>query len=248
MAKPDWEAIESAYRAGVLSLREIAAQYGNGITEGAIRKKAAKLDWVRNKKSGTQVRKSGTQKNSVRTNQSPVKSGDGEKYAEGKGDSPQETKPETVRRKVVTNHPLFQPGNQHALKHGGYGRRMLLSDAVTEDAQALTLDDELFWLRAANLTASENIGRWRVELEDAESEDAKKVLRYNISAAEKAMHRNTARIESIEYTKGNIAKMQIDSAYRHAATEKVEMEIDVMRDGGSDNAIVVHNPLPIPGR
>ncbi|QZN98222.1 hypothetical protein K6K13_08370 [Symbiopectobacterium purcellii] len=78
MAKPDWEAIESAYRAGVLSLREIAAQYGDGITEGAIRKKAAKLDWVRNKKNGTQVRKSGTQKNSVRTTKSPVKSGDGE--------------------------------------------------------------------------------------------------------------------------------------------------------------------------
>lgn len=29
---------------------------------------------------------------------------------------------------------------------------MLLSDAITEDAQMLTLDDELFWLRAASLT------------------------------------------------------------------------------------------------
>ncbi|MBT9428925.1 terminase small subunit [Candidatus Symbiopectobacterium endolongispinus] len=54
MAKPDWEAIESAYRAGLLSLREIAEQYGGGITEGAIRKRAAKLGCVRNKKSGTQ--------------------------------------------------------------------------------------------------------------------------------------------------------------------------------------------------
>ncbi|MCW2485735.1 terminase small subunit [Candidatus Symbiopectobacterium sp. NZEC127] len=66
MAIPDWGAIESAYRAGVLSLREIAEQYGDGITEGAIRKRAVKLGWVRNKKSGTQkgtqVRKSGTQK------------------------------------------------------------------------------------------------------------------------------------------------------------------------------------------
>ncbi|WP_165708304.1 terminase small subunit [Pectobacterium polaris] len=61
---PDWGAIETAYCAGVLSLREIAAQHN--ITEGAIRKKAAKLGWVRNKKGGTQkstqVRKSGTQK------------------------------------------------------------------------------------------------------------------------------------------------------------------------------------------
>ncbi|MBN3188631.1 terminase small subunit [Pectobacterium brasiliense] len=51
---PDWGAIETVYCAGVSSLREIATQYGNGITEGAIRKKAVKLGWVRNKKSGTQ--------------------------------------------------------------------------------------------------------------------------------------------------------------------------------------------------
>ncbi|HIE2547659.1 TPA: hypothetical protein ACXLF2_004815, partial [Klebsiella pneumoniae] len=45
MATPDWEAIESAYRAGVLSLRDIGDKYG--VTEGAIRKRAKKFDWVR---------------------------------------------------------------------------------------------------------------------------------------------------------------------------------------------------------
>lgn len=45
MAKPDWEAIESAYRAGLLSLREIASQHG--ISEGAIRKRAKRNDWAR---------------------------------------------------------------------------------------------------------------------------------------------------------------------------------------------------------
>lgn len=57
MATPDWEAIESAYRAGVLSLRDIGDKYG--VTEGAIRKRAKKFDWVR--KASTQVRKNGTQ-------------------------------------------------------------------------------------------------------------------------------------------------------------------------------------------
>lgn len=141
----------------------------------------------------------------------------------------------------------FAPGNQHALKHGGYGRRMLLSDAITEDAQMLTLDDELFWLRAANLTAAENIGRWKEEAEGLTTDEAKD-LHSLISAAEKAMHRNTARIESLEYTKGNIVKMQVEAAYREAATEKVELEIGVMKDGDKDNAVVVHNALPIPGR
>ena len=45
MAKPDWEAIETAYRAGMMSLREIASQHG--ISEGAIRKRAKRDDWSR---------------------------------------------------------------------------------------------------------------------------------------------------------------------------------------------------------
>lgn len=46
MAKPaDWEAIESAYRAGLMSLREIASQHS--ISEGAIRKRAKRDDWSR---------------------------------------------------------------------------------------------------------------------------------------------------------------------------------------------------------
>jgi predicted DNA-binding protein YlxM (UPF0122 family) len=45
MTKPDWEAIESAYRAGLMSLREIASQHN--ISEGAIRKRAKRGDWSR---------------------------------------------------------------------------------------------------------------------------------------------------------------------------------------------------------
>lgn len=45
MTKPDWEAIESAYRAGLMSLREIASLHS--ISEGAIRKRAKRDDWSR---------------------------------------------------------------------------------------------------------------------------------------------------------------------------------------------------------
>lgn len=45
MGKPDWEVIETAYRAGVMSLREIASQHS--ISEGAIRKRAKRDDWSR---------------------------------------------------------------------------------------------------------------------------------------------------------------------------------------------------------
>lgn len=246
MATPDWEAIESAYRAGVLSLRDIGDKYG--VTEGAIRKRAKKFDWVRN--SGTQVRKngtqSGTQKSKARTSEKPASAGRTQKSTQPKAEPPPDTKPIRGSRTAPPTN-AFQPGNQNALKHGGYGRRMLLSDAITEDAQMLTLDDELFWLRAASLTAAENIGRWQTELETADNEQAKD-LHDLISQAQKAMHRNTARIESLEYTKAAIIKQRVDAAYREAATEKVELEIDVLKDGDKDNAIVVHNSLPIPGR
>lgn len=42
---PDWERIESDYRAGLLSVREIAAS--QGITHGAINKRAKRDGWVR---------------------------------------------------------------------------------------------------------------------------------------------------------------------------------------------------------
>jgi len=49
MATPDWEAIESAYRAGLMSIREIASQ--QGITHTAINKRAKKERWERDLKA-----------------------------------------------------------------------------------------------------------------------------------------------------------------------------------------------------
>ncbi|HEE4467328.1 hypothetical protein L0E04_19675 [Klebsiella pneumoniae] len=130
----------------------------------------------------------------------------------------------------------FQPGNQQALKHGGYARRLLLKDEVIEDAKALTLEDELFRLRANNLVAAENIGRWLTKLEDAKGDQERKVLMENISAAEKAMMRNTVRIESIVGTLATVGKIFADTDYRKAATDKVSLEADrLRRDAGIDD-------------
>ncbi|EPR6886040.1 hypothetical protein ACU769_000327 [Klebsiella variicola] len=246
MAKPDWGALQHQFLAehaktGISPKDWCAAQglnyssakrYIKVTTYGAnSQKKSA------NKSANSQKEKGGASKNGkVKKNQPDT---------DTRSKSP-ETKPIRGSRTAPPTN-AFQPGNQNALKHGGYGRRMLLSDAITEDAQMLTLDDELFWLRAASLTAAENIGRWQAGLETADSDQAKD-LHDLISQAQKAMHRNTARIESLEYTKAAIIKQRVDAAYREAATEKVELEIDVLKDGDKDNAIVVHNSLPIPGR
>ena len=43
--RPDWEAIESAYRAGSLSIRAIGEKYG--VSEGTIRSRAKSKGWLR---------------------------------------------------------------------------------------------------------------------------------------------------------------------------------------------------------
>ncbi|EPJ7090407.1 TPA: hypothetical protein U2L42_004606 [Citrobacter amalonaticus] len=246
MAKPDWGALQHQF---------LAEHAKSGISpkdwcEAQGLNYASAKRYIKIANGGANSQKKSANKTANSQKRKISKRGDSETEDKCKGSPKPSNSPETkpirgTRRSPPTNP--FKPGNQQALKHGGYGRRMLLSDAITEDAQALTLDDELFWLRAANLTAAENIGRWQAELEIAD-DDKVKDLHSLISSAEKAMHRNTARIESLEYTKGSIAKLHVDAAYREAATEKVELEIDVMRDGDKDNAIVVHNSLPIPGR
>lgn len=46
-AAPDWERIEQDFRAGLLSLREIAAQHGGGLSHVAITKRAKRDGWTR---------------------------------------------------------------------------------------------------------------------------------------------------------------------------------------------------------
>ncbi|EAX6962121.1 hypothetical protein BIW75_26120, partial [Salmonella enterica] len=64
----------------------------------------------------------------------------------------------------------------------------------------------------------------------------RKILMDNISAAEKAMMRNTVRIESIVGTLATVGKIYADTDYRVAATDKVSLEADrLRRDAGIDD-------------
>lgn len=235
MAKPDWDAIKSACQSGE-SVRSVAARFG--VSHTAINNKAKKEGWEKVSSEVSTSKKVSTGKQNgnhrkPRSDKPPSKVS-----TKVKSGSTPDTKPERVRRNVVTNHPPFQPGNQHALKHGGYARRLLLKDDVIEDAKALTLEDELFRLRANNLVAAENIGRWITLLEDVdvEDEDERKALMDNIRAAENAMMRNTVRIESITGTLATVNKIFADTDYRVAATDKVSLEADrLRRDAGIDD-------------
>jgi hypothetical protein len=246
MARPDWGSLQEQFLADHANSNISPKEWceAQGLNYSTAKRYIKVTNYGANSQKGSAKKSANSQREKSEASQSgKVKKSHGET---GSTEISQGAKPIRGSRHAPPVN-AFAPGNQHALKHGGYGRRMLLSDAITEDAQSLTLDDELFWLRAANLTAAESIGRWQTELETADSETAKN-LHDLISSAQKAMHRNTQRIESLEYTKGSIEKLRVDAAYRERATEKVEREIDIMKDGDSDNAIVVHNTLPIPGR
>lgn len=251
MAKPDW---------GELQQRFLSDYAKTGISpkdwceaQGLNYASAKRYIKIANSQKKTAKGSANSQKQKAAAKRSASKS-------PARHESPKNTiSPETKRAPYNA-----RPGNQSALKHGGYARRMLFSDDVIEDANALSLDDELLQLRARNLTAAANIGRWIVMLEDAD-EDERQVIKADISSAEKAMDRNTARIESLEYTKASISYRDakegqsrletaqrksfelLESERRKLANDKLKAEITQLQNGGNDDTIVVHGGLPVPG-
>lgn len=237
MAKPDWGALQHQF---------LAEHAKSGISpkdwcEAQGLNYASAKRYIKIANSGANSQKKNANKSANSQKGKISKRGASEEEVKRKGNPKPSNSPETkpirgTRRSPPTNP--FKPGNQQALKHGGYARRLLLKDEVIEDARALTLEDELFRLRASNLVAAENIGRWITMLEDIGMEEgqARKVLMENIRAAENAMMRNTVRIESITGTLATVNKIFADTDYRVAATDKVSLEADrLRRDAGIDD-------------
>lgn len=75
------------------------------------------------------------------------------------------------------------------------------------------------------------LGKFGIEILSADKDSARKEL---------------ARLILLKTT--NERQSQLDIERLELQNEKLRHEIGVLKDGGSDNAIVVHNALPIPGR
>ncbi|EEM1821182.1 hypothetical protein GKA92_24025 [Salmonella enterica subsp. enterica] len=239
MNQSDEESLKRDYCAGVMTLDEIGLKYG--ITEGAVRKKARARKWVRKKvrKSGTKTTKNVPQKRTRnRTSKNTEKTSadkglDGTQEGTKTGTQIPEFLPETKPIRGSRYDPptnAFTAHNPHSLKHGAYARRRLLADDVTIDTLNTELRDELFLVRAGNMLAVTEIGKWTAQMEDATLEGQKN-LRELIAAAEKGIMRNIARIESLERTLGSLAILAVtparivaDTEYRVAAREKVKAE------------------------
>ncbi|MBE0126646.1 hypothetical protein [Citrobacter amalonaticus] len=237
MAKPDWGALQHQFlaehaKSGISPKDWCEAQ---GLNYASAKRYIKIANGTANSQKKTANKSANSQKGKA-SKRLMLPKGKNDKDCPEPSNSP-DTKPIRGTRRSPPTNP-FKTGNQQALKHGGYARRLLLKDEVIEDARALTLEDELFRLRASNLVAAENIGRWITMLEDIgiEEEQTRKVLMENIRAAENAMMRNTVRIESITGTLATVNKIFADTDYRVAATDKVSLEADrLRRDAGIDD-------------
>lgn len=291
----NWGEIEKKWCAGT-SARDLSKEYG--VSHTAINNRAKSECWVKvsttqkvstKKQSGNQseasnsavpseVSTSPKSKKTLKTKRnSHVKKTGGNLRKPGlrKASSGVSTREKVSTSKRSGNpHPAsrFETQNRASLKHGGYARRLLTSDANLEDATALTLEDELLRVRAANLEAAECIGRWKTQLIDADEEKKKTLISY-IDGAYKAMDRNTARIESLvaSLTMGRrteaetmlklaardkalfeLSQLQelapLEAERKELANRKIQADIDKALAGSNDNAVIVlHHGLQIPG-
>lgn len=259
----DWENIEIRWRSGV-SARNLSKAYG--VSHTAINRRAKSEGWIKvssvadvtggnmtgNLTDG-RTGKAYSEVSTLKENERPLKT-----KRNNRGGNPHPT-------------PRFETQNRASLKHGGYARRLLTSDANLEDAAALTLEDELLRVRAANLEAAECIGFWKTQMTDADAETQKKLLA-NIEGAYKAMDRNTSRIESLESNliqgkrieaeillkqatrdrvlfeleqKRKLASLETER--RELVNKKIQADIDKADPSSDDKVIVVHNAMQLPG-
>lgn len=171
MAKPDWGALQHQFlaehaKSGISPKDWCEAQ---GLNYASAKRYIKIANGTANSQK-TANKSANSQKGKV-SKRLMLPKGKNDKDCPEPSNSP-DTKPIRGTRRSPPTNP-FKPGNQQALKHGGYARRLLLKDEVIEDARALTLEDELFRLRASNLVAAENIGRWITMLEDIGIEEVR---------------------------------------------------------------------------
>ncbi|EAQ6362734.1 hypothetical protein DOH76_12255 [Salmonella enterica subsp. enterica serovar Oranienburg] len=232
----DMEALKSDYCAGVLSIQKVADKHG--VSKSTLIDWAKKYGWVRKKRGKKNPSKIPSKKSDQNSNgrtdgrtekNAGKTSGDKDYYDYDAADDSDENctnSPTAKPRRGSRYDPptnAFAQHNSLSLKHGAYARRRLLADDVTIDTLNTELQGELFLVRAGNMLAVTEIGKWTAQMEDATPEEQKN-LRELIAAAEKGIMRNIARIESIEFTLRNNLRVEAATAKLRAETQRLTAE------------------------
>lgn len=222
----DKDALKRDYATGKLSLRALAEKHG--VPRSTIAEWAQKEQWPRTAKtSGQAVQR-------VRTEGRPsdrTSAGGQTNLTTGQLKDNPKTKPIRGSRHAPPTN-AFSKRNTLSFRHGGYSRRLRLPEDVQDDIREMKLRDELNAIRGANLLVADDVGRLRGLLKLERDPKLKAVLQDELRQAENALHRNIARIESLErsvvYVEHAGVKMDAETERTAAQAEKTRLELEIM--------------------
>ena len=136
---------------------------------------------------------------------------------------------------------LFEPRNDIAVKHRGYAKYFPQTEYF-DDAELMSLHDELTFTRARVISVTKNLQKMHEDLSNATEIPDRIALYGKITAAEQALDRNVARVESLTRTLSairiddvNEPKIIADTDRIKSARRKLDAETARLeRDQGGD--------------
>ncbi|WP_421204169.1 terminase [Aeromonas enteropelogenes] len=126
----------------------------------------------------------------------------------------------------------IKPGMQLAKTHGGYAK-YLDDDEAVADAKQMKLRDELILARTRAISVTKRLPQMRDDLERCDDVEQRIRLYEGIIAAEQALDRNIARIESIERSLSAIRIDDVREPNVQASTRKMNAEADRIETEGA---------------
>jgi hypothetical protein len=145
---------------------------------------------------------------------------------------------------AVAEH-CFKPGHKLSTKHSGYAKYFPQTEYF-DDAELMSLHDELTFTRARVISVTKNLQKMHEDLSSATEIPDRIALYGKITAAEQALDRNVARVESLTRTLSairiddvNEPKIIADTDRIKSARRKLDAETARLeRDQGGDTTPV----------
>lgn len=144
---------------------------------------------------------------------------------------------------AVAEH-CFKPGHKLSTKHSGYAKYFPQTEYF-DDAELMSLHDELTFTRARVISVTKNLQKMHEDLSSATEIPDRIALYGKITAAEQALDRNVARVESLTKTISSIRIDDVtvphriaDEAKVKAQTEKLKAETDKLGRKSTADSVV----------
>ena len=144
---------------------------------------------------------------------------------------------------AVAEH-CFKPGHKLSTKHSGYAK-YFKQDEYFNDAEVMSLHDELTFTRARVISVTKNLQKMHEDLSNATEIPDRIALYGKITAAEQALDRNIARVESLTRSLSalriddvNVPRLTADTNKIKAQTDKLRAETDKLGRKSTAESVV----------